>query len=100
MKLAKQECRLRKNYLTWAITSKQTVHCFELKPVKYRCMVQSFHMIAKAVTPLPAAKDEVVDGQVVRHATLNDPETRFRQRYADLAVNPQVREIFRSGRTV
>ncbi len=53
-------------------------------------------MLAKAVTPLPAAKDEVVDGQVVRHATLNDPETRFRQRYADLAVNPQVREIFRA----
>ncbi|PKN86591.1 MAG: lysine--tRNA ligase [Chloroflexi bacterium HGW-Chloroflexi-8] len=57
--------------------------------------VQSFRMIAKAVTPLPAAKDEMVDGQVVRHATLNDPETRYRQRYADLAVNPQVREIFR-----
>ncbi|MHB8133781.1 MAG: lysine--tRNA ligase [Anaerolineaceae bacterium] len=57
--------------------------------------VQSFRMIAKAVTPLPAAKDELVDGQVVRHATLNDPETRYRQRYADLAVNPQVREIFR-----
>jgi len=57
--------------------------------------VQSFRMIAKSVTPLPAAKDEVVDGQVVRHATLNDPETRYRQRYADLAVNPQVREIFR-----
>ena len=57
--------------------------------------VQAFRMIAKAVTPLPAAKDEVVDGQIVRHATLNDPETRYRQRYADLAVNPQVREIFR-----
>ena len=52
-------------------------------------------MLAKAVTPLPAAKDEVVDGEVVRHATLTDPETRFRQRYADLAVNPEVREIFR-----
>ncbi|MCW5878804.1 MAG: lysine--tRNA ligase, partial [Anaerolineales bacterium] len=57
--------------------------------------VAAFHMIAKAITPLPAAKDEVVDGEVVRHATLSDPETRFRQRYADLAVNPQVREVFR-----
>ena len=52
-------------------------------------------MLAKAITPLPAAKDELVDGQVVRHAALTDPETRFRQRYADLAVNPHVREIFR-----
>ena len=48
-------------------------------------------MLAKAITPLPAAKDEVVDGEVVRHATLADPETRYRQRYADLAVNPEVR---------
>ncbi len=58
--------------------------------------VLSFKMLAKAITPLPAAKDEVVDGQVVRHASLTDAETRFRQRYADLAVNPEVREIFRA----
>jgi len=57
--------------------------------------VQSFRMLAKAITPLPAAKDELVDGQVVRHATLADPEMRYRQRYADLAVNPDVRQIFR-----
>lgn len=56
--------------------------------------VAEFRMLAKAVTPLPASKDEVVDGEVVRHATLSDPETRFRQRYADLAVNPEVRRIF------
>ena len=58
--------------------------------------VEEFHMLAKAITPLPAAKDEVVDGQVVQHATLADPEVRYRQRYADLAVNPDVRRIFRS----
>lgn len=57
--------------------------------------VEVFHMLAKAVTPLPAAKDEVVDGEVVQHATLNDPETRFRQRYADLAINAEVRATFR-----
>ncbi len=58
--------------------------------------VHSFAMLAKAITPLPAAKDEVVDGQVVRHAGLTDPETRYRQRYADLAVNAEVREVFRA----
>lgn len=56
----------------------------------------AFQMLAKAITPLPAAKDEVVDGQVVRHATLSDSEMRFRQRYADLVANPSVREIFRT----
>ncbi len=58
--------------------------------------VGNFRMLAKAITPLPAAKDEVVDGEVVRHAVLSDPETRYRQRYADLAINPDVRRIFQT----
>lgn len=62
--------------------------------------VAAFRMLSKAITPLPAAKDEIVDGQVVRHAVLSDPETRYRQRYADLAVNPEVRQIFRTRAAV
>ncbi len=57
--------------------------------------VHDFKMLAKALRPLPAAKDEVVEGEVVRHAILSDPETRFRQRYVDLAVNPDVQKIFK-----
>lgn len=59
-------------------------------------LVSEYKLLAKALTPLPAAKDEEVDGQVVRHASLTDPEMRYRERYADLAVNPEVREIFRT----
>jgi len=58
--------------------------------------VLEYRLLAKSITPLPAAKDEMVDGQVVRHAALTDPETRYRQRYADLVVNPEVRDIFRT----
>ena len=54
-----------------------------------------YRMLSKAITPLPAAKDEIVDGKVVRHAVLADPEVRYRQRYADLAVNEDVRQVFR-----
>jgi lysyl-tRNA synthetase class 2 len=57
--------------------------------------VHEFRMLAKSITPLPAAKDEVVDGETVRHASLTDPEMRYRQRYADLIVNPEIREVFR-----
>jgi lysyl-tRNA synthetase, class II len=58
--------------------------------------VHDFRMLAKAVSPLPADKDETLeDGTVVRHTALADPELRARQRYADLAVNPDVRETFR-----
>jgi lysyl-tRNA synthetase class 2 len=62
--------------------------------------VITFCMLAKAITPLPAAKDELVGGEVVRHATLEDPEIRYRQRYADLAINPEVRRIFRARTSI
>jgi lysyl-tRNA synthetase class 2 len=59
-------------------------------------LVHDFKLLAKSVTPLPAAKDETLeDGTVIRHAALEDAELRARQRYADLAVNPEVRETFR-----
>ncbi|MEE4193678.1 MAG: lysine--tRNA ligase [Anaerolineae bacterium] len=70
-------------------------YLFRTKTSEISLHVSSFRMLAKAVTPLPAAKDEMVDGKIIRHATLNDPEMRYRQRYADLAVNPEVREIFK-----
>ncbi|MEN6434773.1 MAG: OB-fold nucleic acid binding domain-containing protein, partial [Anaerolineaceae bacterium] len=58
--------------------------------------ILSFRMLAKSISPLPAAKDEVVDGKIIHHAGLTDPETRYRQRYADLVVNPEVRKVFTS----
>ncbi len=57
-------------------------------------LISEFRMLSKSISPLPAAKEEVVDGQVIRHTGLSDPETRYRQRYADLAVNPEVRKVF------
>jgi lysyl-tRNA synthetase class 2 len=57
--------------------------------------VKDFYMIAKAISPLPAAKEELVEGDRVVHSAFSNPEARYRQRYADLAVNPDVREIFR-----
>jgi lysyl-tRNA synthetase class 2 len=71
-----------------------TGEMFRTRTGEVTLRVKNFCMLAKAITPLPAAKDELVDGQVVRHATLTDPETRYRQRYADLAINPDVRQVF------
>jgi len=56
--------------------------------------VESFEMLAKSLRPLPFGKEETVDGQVVRHSGFSDPEQRYRQRYADLAVHPEVRSLF------
>ena len=69
---------------------------FRTKTGEITLHVHDFRMLAKSVSPLPAAKDETLeDGTVIRHAALEDPELRARQRYADLAVNPEIREIFR-----
>ncbi|MDH4132231.1 MAG: OB-fold nucleic acid binding domain-containing protein, partial [Gemmatimonadota bacterium] len=53
-------------------------------------------LLAKSLRPLPRGKREVLeDGTVRDHGGVADPEFRYRQRYADLAVHPEVREAFR-----
>ena len=56
--------------------------------------VAEVEMLAKSLRPLPYGKEEVVDGQTIRHSGFADPEQRYRQRYADLAVHPEVRALF------
>ena len=58
--------------------------------------VDRYELLAKSLRPLPFGKEEIVDGKVVRHSGFSDPEQRYRQRYADLAVNPEVRALFRA----
>jgi lysyl-tRNA synthetase class 2 len=53
-------------------------------------MVKEFKLLAKALKPLPVPK--VKDG--ITYDALTDPEMRYRQRYADLVVNPHVKEVF------
>lgn len=52
--------------------------------------VENFTILSKALKPLPMPKEK--DGVVFDAFT--DPEQRFRQRYADLVVNPQVKNVF------
>ncbi len=52
--------------------------------------VNDFTLLSKALKPLPLPKEK--DGVVFDAFT--DPEMRYRQRYADLAVNPHVKEVF------
>jgi lysyl-tRNA synthetase class 2 len=62
---------------------------------------QHLRMISKAISPLPVIKEKEIDGRTVRYTSFSDVEERYRQRYADLASNPDVRQIFRRrARTV
>jgi len=59
--------------------------------------VESLTLLSKTLRPLPFGKEEVTeDGERIVHSGFTDTETRYRQRYADLAVNPEVREVFRA----
>lgn len=52
-------------------------------------------VLTKSLKPLPVVKETVDDqGHVVRHDAFTDPELRYRQRYVDLIVNPEVRDTF------
>ena len=59
-------------------TGELSVHCKELK------------LLSKSLRPLPIVKEK--DGKV--YDAFSDPELRYRQRYVDLIVNPQVRQVF------
>lgn len=68
---------------------------FSTKTDEATLRVQSFTIIAKSLYPLPAPKEEEVDGELIVHSAFDNPEARFRERYADLAVNAEVRKVFR-----
>ena len=53
--------------------------------------VKDFSILSKALKPLPLPRTDA-EGNV--HDAFTDPELRFRQRYADLVVNPHVKEVF------
>ena len=59
-------------------TGELSVHC------------RKFTVLSKSIRPLPVVKAK--DGQTFDAFT--DPEVRYRQRYVDLVVNPQVRDVF------
>jgi lysyl-tRNA synthetase, class II len=69
---------------------------FRTRSGEITLQVQTFAMLAKAITPLPASKETVENGQRVVHSAFDNPEARYRQRYADLAVNPEVRAVFQT----
>ncbi|WP_104735714.1 lysine--tRNA ligase [Hanstruepera ponticola] len=64
---------------------------FTTKVGEKTVMVKDFSILSKALRPLPQPRVDA-DGNV--HDAFTDPEQRYRQRYADLVVNPHVKEVF------
>jgi lysyl-tRNA synthetase class 2 len=53
--------------------------------------VKELKVLTKSLRPLPLPK---VDADGTVHDAFTDPEKRYRQRYVDLVVNPQVKDAF------
>jgi lysyl-tRNA synthetase class 2 len=64
---------------------------FTTKVGEITVLVKDFKLLSKALKPLPLPK---TDSQGNTYDEFIDPEMRYRQRYADLVVNPKVKEVF------
>ncbi len=64
---------------------------FHTKTGETTIHVQELTVLSKSLKPLPIVKTDA-EGNV--HDAVTDPEFRYRQRYADLVVNPWVKETF------
>ena len=65
-------------------------YVFTTKTGETSIHVKEFSILTKALHPLPVVKEK--DGETFDEVT--DPEFRYRQRYADLIINPHVKETF------
>ena len=69
--------------------------CFKTQTGETSVHVMSLTVLAKSLRPLPIVKETVDEqGKAIRHDAFTDPEQRYRQRYVDLVVNPEVRDTF------
>jgi lysyl-tRNA synthetase, class II len=66
-------------------------HIFKTQVGEISVNVKEFTLLSKSLKPLPLPKTDA-EGKV--YDAFTDPEARYRQRYADLVVNPHVKEIF------
>jgi len=68
---------------------------FKTKTGEISVHARSLVLLAKSLRPLPIAKEKVDEqGNKTVYDPFSDKELRYRQRYVDLVVNPQVRDVF------
>jgi lysyl-tRNA synthetase, class II len=66
-------------------------HVFKTQMGETTVHVNEFTILSKSIHPLPVVKEK--DGK--QYDAFTDPEMRYRQRYVDLIVNPDIRDVFR-----
>lgn len=72
-----------------------TGYVFKTKTGETSVHVKSMKLLAKSIRPIPIAKETTDEqGNKIIHDQFTDKELRYRQRYVDLIVNPEVKEVF------
>ncbi len=70
-------------------------YIFRTKMGEISIHAQELTLLAKSLRPLPVVKEKIDEqGNKVIYDPFSDKELRYRQRYVDLIVNPEVREVF------
>lgn len=70
-------------------------YVFKTKTGEITVHVKALELLAKSLRPLPIAKEgEDEQGNKIVYDQFADKELRYRQRYVDLVVNPDVKEVF------
>lgn len=70
-------------------------YVFKTKTGEISVHARSFEILAKALRPLPVVKEKTDEkGEKITYDPFSDKELRYRQRYLDLIVNAEVREVF------
>jgi lysyl-tRNA synthetase class 2 len=73
-----------------------TGYVFKTRTGETSIHVRSIKLLSKSLRPIPIAKESVdEEGNKVIHDQFSDKEMRYRQRYVDLIVNPEVKEVFK-----
>jgi lysyl-tRNA synthetase, class II len=67
---------------------------FRTKKGEISVRVEDLTLLSKSLRPLPRGKTQAGPDGSVTYGGLQDPELRYRQRYADLAVHRDVRAVF------
>jgi lysyl-tRNA synthetase, class II len=70
-------------------------HLFRTRTGEITLHVKSIVLLSKSLRPMPVVKEKIVDGEKVVFDEVQDKELRYRQRYVDLVVNPEVKQVFR-----
>lgn len=67
---------------------------FKTRTGEISIIAEIFELLSKSIKPLPIVKEKIEGDEKIIYDQFADKELRYRQRYVDLVVNPEVKEIF------